>query len=93
MLCNLIMTKAIPEGYHSITTHLVVNNGEGDEIRSRGRCVTTTKYIVITTSEPKQCTHIAHLHKSSILISLMSESAELTDHLEQVAISHMVDFS
>ena len=27
VLCNLIMAKAIPEGYHSITPHLVVNNG------------------------------------------------------------------
>jgi hypothetical protein len=54
----------------------------------------TTKYIVIITSEPKQCTHIAHLHKSSILVSLMPESAELAwHHLEQVAITPMVDFS
>ncbi|MFZ0220175.1 MAG: hypothetical protein WAM42_00610 [Candidatus Nitrosopolaris sp.] len=27
VFCKLIMAKAIPEGYHSITPHLVVNNG------------------------------------------------------------------
>lgn len=50
----------------------------------------TTKYIVIIIPEPKQCTQITHLHKSSILVSLMPESAELTwHHLEQVAITPM----
>jgi hypothetical protein len=49
----------------------------------------TIKYIVVI-SEPKQCTHITHLHKSSILVSLMPETAELTSHhLEQVAMTPM----
>jgi hypothetical protein len=52
-------------------------------------CCTT--YIVIITSEPKQCTHITRMNKSSILVSLRPESAELISrHLDHVAITPMM---